>query len=71
MKEVLVLLNRVREESKHIVDKSTLKCLDEAIQNIERVSQSRDDGITTLELLSWAAKLIALVKFLTGDTSPH
>ncbi|HFS5794242.1 TPA: hypothetical protein ACH1J3_005016 [Citrobacter werkmanii] len=71
MKNVLDVLHQVREKSKHIVDTSTLAELDRVIHALEDEARNKSKGITALEVMSYIAKLFALIKLLTGDTDSH
>lgn len=68
MKDILESLKGIREKSKHTIDKSTLKNLDDVIHAIEGEIAVKSDTATTLKLISWALKVIAVIKFFTGDT---
>jgi len=71
MQDILESLKSIREKSKHTVDKSTLKNLDEVIQAVEAEITVKSDTATVLRLISWAARIIAVIRFLTGDTPSH
>lgn len=71
MQDILESLKSIREKSKHTVDKSTLKNLDEVIQAVEAEISVKSDTATVLRLISWAARIIAVIRFLTGDTPSH
>ena len=55
MKDVLDTLRQVREKSKHTVDNSSLKKLDDAILTLEKRIE----------------KIFALIKLLSGDSDFH
>ncbi|HDS4101806.1 TPA: hypothetical protein ACKRC9_000352 [Proteus mirabilis] len=69
MNNILDVLKRVRNESKHIVDKSTLNDLDKAIKSIEEEIEGKNSGKSPLKVISYAVKILSLIKYLTGDSS--
>lgn len=71
MKDVLDTLRRVREKSKHTVDNSSLKELDDVILTLERRIEEKSRGHLDLGYLSYIAKILALIKFLSGDSDFH
>ena len=70
MKDVLDTLRQVREKSKHTVDNSSLKELDDAILTLEKRIEENSKG-TALDYLSYIAKIFALIKLLSGDSDFH
>ncbi|HFT4620509.1 TPA: hypothetical protein ACHT5K_003508 [Klebsiella pneumoniae] len=68
MKDVLDTLRQVREKSKHTVDNSSLKELDDAILTLEKRIEENSKGRTALDYLSFIAKIFALIKLLSGDS---
>lgn len=56
MKDVLDTLRRVREKSKHTVDNSSLKELDDAIQALEERIKENSKGWSALDYLPYVAK---------------
>ena len=71
MKDVLDTLRRVREKSKHTVDNSSLKELDDAIQALEERIKENSKGWSALDYLPSGARILAVVKFLHGDSDIH
>ena len=71
MKDVLDTLRQVREKSKHTVDNSSLKKLDDAILTLEKRIEENSKGHTALDYLSYIAKIFALIKLLSGDSDFH
>lgn len=57
MKDVLDTLRQVREKSKHTVDNSSLKKLDDAILTLEKRIEENSKGHTALDYLSYIAKI--------------
>lgn len=71
MKDVLDTLRQVREKSKHTVDNSSLKKLDDAILTLEKRIEENSRGHTALDYLSYIVKIFALIKLLSGDSDFH
>ncbi|MGV3346186.1 hypothetical protein ACGVWS_10740 [Enterobacteriaceae bacterium LUAb1] len=71
MKDILDTLRQVREKSKHTVDNRSLKELDDVIQTLEERIRENSKGRSALDYLSCVAKILALVKFLHGDSDIH
>ncbi|HEM8306838.1 hypothetical protein [Providencia sp. NPDC089930] len=69
MNNILDALKRVRNESKHIVDKSTLDELDKAIKSIEEEIEDKNSGKPPFKVISYAVKILSLIKYLTSDSS--
>ncbi|MCM8331268.1 hypothetical protein [Enterobacter hormaechei] len=71
MKDVLDTLRQVREKSKHTVDNSSLKELDDAIQALEERIRENSKGWSAFDYLPYVARILAVVKFLHGDSDIH